>query len=458
MPDRSPFPGEQTRPRDGAAPWFEPDHIASAAVENSAAAADGPVLPLPELAARQDAAQPEICWVGFLDEAGMSGEADTAALGAPPAAMAEGAAAFDQPMPAATLGPPGPPAVTARPPSVEEALARRGVVALTLEGLARCWRWTSTGLGSLLRLAIAAAVMGAVAVLAYQGGEHLAALTGDTTTAAAPGPSAAAVAAPTRDQPRQADQAGSDAAPGGAAAKPGPRAAYYLDRARAGDAVAQYNLAVLYLRGDGLTRDFSSAAAWFREAAAAGHAAAQFNLAVMYERGLGVAQNPGEAIAWYRRAAEQNYPPAQYNLAQAYAEGRGTAVDAVAEAGWYRRAAMQGLVAAMVNSAILYERGEGVEHSVSEAYAWYRAAARAGDGAAERRARELFQQFNGAEKGKAVMAAAAVAGEIGRPGAPPEASSPKIDASDSAAVVPKPAKPTGRSAVPSKPARAQPAG
>jgi TPR repeat protein len=329
------------------------------------------------------------------------------------------------------------------PAGVENAAARtRRAIAVIAGVTLQVRRRLGSRLGRLLRLAAVAASMGAVAVFAYQGGEHLAGLAGAVTQAAAPAGPAAAFAAPEGDRaatilpaapplarlagpPNAPSTAPSTAPPTAPPTAPTERAAYYLDRARAGDPDAQYNVAVLYARGDGLVKDYASAAAWFRDAATAGIVAAQFNLAVIYERGLGIGQNMAEAVAWYERAAEQNYPPAQYNLGLVYAEGRGVARDMAAAARWYQQAGTQGLVPAMVNLAILYEKGEGVERSAPDAYAWYRAAARTGDRGAEQRARELFQQFVGAEKGRAVVAAAAVVNAIVATSAPRKGASPQ---------------------------------
>ena len=45
-----------------------------------------------------------------------------------------------------------------------------------------------------------------------------------------------------------------------------------------------------------------------------GNASAQYNLGVMYAKGQGVRQDYAEAVRWYRRAAEQGDVQAQSNL------------------------------------------------------------------------------------------------------------------------------------------------
>src|SRR5689334_6799617 len=51
--------------------------------------------------------------------------------------------------------------------------------------------------------------------------------------------------------------------------------------AEAGDANAQYNIGMLYARGQGVPQDYRQAAEWYRKAAEQGVAAAQYNLGVM---------------------------------------------------------------------------------------------------------------------------------------------------------------------------------
>src|SRR5581483_8363906 len=264
-----------------------------------------------------------------------------------------------------------------------------------------------------LRAAGIAAAVGVGAILAY-GGVRLA-VGPDDARAPAP-PPREAPPAPAPAPPPQVPAPASVPAPAAAAPQPPlDRTAALTEKAEAGDAAAQFNLAVLYARGDGVAQDYARAASWFREAAINGNVPAQFNLGVLYERGLGMAPNINEALIWYHSAAAHNYPPAEYNLALSYADGRGTPQDFVAAARWYRRAAEGGVVPAMINLAILLETGRGGPPAPVEAYAWYRAAGARGDEPGEKRAGELFAAFSAADKARAEAAAAAVAASIHPP-------------------------------------------
>src|SRR5258706_13979882 len=72
-----------------------------------------------------------------------------------------------------------------------------------------------------------------------------------------------------------------------------------------GDAVAQYNLGLTYMTGQGVQQDYAMAAIWFRKAAEQGYAFAQSNLGVLYRDGRGVQPDSTEAGKWLRKPGDQ---------------------------------------------------------------------------------------------------------------------------------------------------------
>jgi hypothetical protein len=278
------------------------------------------------------------------------------------------------------------------------------------------------GLAALTVVVVALAAYGGGALLAVLGGAGKSG--GDTTIARATntgtpntgtGGDNAKPAAPAANPPQTAAHpapAAADTPPVVPPTDPAGRAAFYMARAKAGDAAAQYDLGVLYARGDGLVQDYATAASWFRAAATQGNVAAEYNLGVLYAGGLGVIGDQTAALNWYRSAADQNHPGAQFNLALAYAQGVGTKQDFATAARWYQRAARLGLGPAMVNLAILYEEGNGVARSPVDAYAWYAAASEHGEPQAKRRADELFRRFSDRDKASAQGLAATIGAAI----------------------------------------------
>jgi TPR repeat protein len=99
----------------------------------------------------------------------------------------------------------------------------------------------------------------------------------------------------------------------------------------------------------------------FSMAAKEGHDLAQFNVALMYEQGLGVSKNEKEALFWYGESASQGNSAAQFNLGVLYENGRGTKVDFAKANEWYRKASVQGDGLAVGNLGMLYIRGQGVK-------------------------------------------------------------------------------------------------
>ncbi len=69
---------------------------------------------------------------------------------------------------------------------------------------------------------------------------------------------------------------------------------------------------------------------------------AQFNLGLMYEKGEGVLEDDKEAVEWYRKAALQGYAQAQYGLGSKYYTGKGVPQDYVTAYAWYNIAAANG--------------------------------------------------------------------------------------------------------------------
>ena len=114
------------------------------------------------------------------------------------------------------------------------------------------------------------------------------------------------------------------------------------EAAEQGDATAQFNLGVMYAKGEGVPRDDTEAVRWYRQAAEQDHADAQFVLGLMYTNGLGVLKDDTEAVRWYRGAAVQDHADAQLFLGGMYAAGRGVLKDFVLAHMWFNIAGANG--------------------------------------------------------------------------------------------------------------------
>jgi hypothetical protein len=94
-----------------------------------------------------------------------------------------------------------------------------------------------------------------------------------------------------------------------------------------GDVDAQIELAVRYILGAGLEKNYGEGLRWIEKAAHQGSTPARAVLGEMYLRGWSVDQSYVEAVTWLRLAAEQGHIGAQSRLGRLYFTGQGVAQD-----------------------------------------------------------------------------------------------------------------------------------
>lgn len=157
------------------------------------------------------------------------------------------------------------------------------------------------------------------------------------------------------------------------------------EAAEQGVAIAQYDMGLAYLQGNGVARDYDQARHWFDLAAAQEFAEAQFHLGVLYENGLGTESSDRDAALWYGRAARRNHIVAMHNLAVLYAGGRGVEQDYALAASWFTNAAERGFASSQYNLGWLNERGLAGEADPAVAFRWYALAVAQGHTGAEAR-------------------------------------------------------------------------
>lgn len=90
-------------------------------------------------------------------------------------------------------------------------------------------------------------------------------------------------------------------------------------------------------------RDYTAAFNLLKPLARNGNAIAQFNIALMYDEGNGVPQSYANAFKWYLRAAESGLIQAQYTAGYCYRKGRGIKLNVVRAHMWLNLAASGGL-------------------------------------------------------------------------------------------------------------------
>lgn len=143
--------------------------------------------------------------------------------------------------------------------------------------------------------------------------------------------------------------------------------------------------------------DYEIALQHWRPAAEAGDAVAAFNIGVLYAQGLGVDADPAEAVRWYRRSAHAGYANAQFNLGAAYYSGEGIEANVPQAVSWWERAAEQDHAEALYNLAVVYRRGRGVPQDAGRARALFERAASLGDSRAQQALVDMGPQGAGTD-------------------------------------------------------------
>ena len=140
--------------------------------------------------------------------------------------------------------------------------------------------------------------------------------------------------------------------------------------AKVGHAQAQYNLGLMYRRGQSVPHSDKMAVKWYTLAAQQGVVQAQFNLGFMYDYGHGVPENNSASVKWYTLAAVQSHAQAQSNLGVMYKLGEGIPQNYEIAVKWYTLAAHQGLAEAQLNLAHMLQFGRGVPIDYVRSYMW----------------------------------------------------------------------------------------
>jgi GAF domain-containing protein/Sel1 repeat-containing protein len=129
----------------------------------------------------------------------------------------------------------------------------------------------------------------------------------------------------------------------------------------AGDAGAQYELAMRHLSGDGVARSESVATTWLLKSAHQGNNSAQYQLGLAYEQGIGVQQDYVKAYACFAIAATN-----------------GNAESDTAQRVLTPKLTDQEMADARILIGLMYKNGIGTRADNAQAYMWFALAEAAG--------------------------------------------------------------------------------
>ncbi len=155
--------------------------------------------------------------------------------------------------------------------------------------------------------------------------------------------------------------------------------ALWLDKAKAGIAVAQRMVGYFYLQGrGGVAESVSEARRWLRLAAERGDEAAEIELASLVLREDSDGEEIAQAIAVLQKAAQREVADAEYALGVCHRLGVGVEKDPDAVERLYRRAATKGHASAQIALAERLLKGGAWGAAVAEAVTLLRSAAEKG--------------------------------------------------------------------------------
>ena len=118
-----------------------------------------------------------------------------------------------------------------------------------------------------------------------------------------------------------------------------PQIAELLSKASNNDAVAQYQLALRYQSGEGITQNLSEAFYWFQQSSERNQPQAMHQLAKMYLRGQGTEIDTAEGIYWLTKLATQGNAKAQFELGKQYQAIKNSPTSQQMTEIWFRTAA-----------------------------------------------------------------------------------------------------------------------
>lgn len=153
-------------------------------------------------------------------------------------------------------------------------------------------------------------------------------------------------------------------------------AAAAMEKASAGDAQAQADMAAVLTRMAGVLdqagseKDYTEAFAMAQKSAAQNNGDGIWALALAYEHGRGVEQDVDKALEWYRKGAELGHAKSMHNLGCYYMRGDYLQEDKPRAIALCRKAAEQGYDMAEFFMAKVYETGDGVEEDLEQAWFW----------------------------------------------------------------------------------------
>ena len=132
---------------------------------------------------------------------------------------------------------------------------------------------------------------------------------------------------------------------------------FYILAKKANDKQAQYNTALMFLKGEGVNKSKEDALYWYMKSANQNHAPSQYSLGYLYQKEA--YKNPTlikQAQYWYEKAMGNNFKEAYTNMAYLYFRGYGKFIpkDTRKALALFEKAAQLGDSNAQLDLGIIY--------------------------------------------------------------------------------------------------------
>lgn len=114
-----------------------------------------------------------------------------------------------------------------------------------------------------------------------------------------------------------------------------------MQKANAGDPIAQHELGIRYLLGEGFEADTSRSFFWIKKAAEQGLETALYNVGIFYNNGWGVEWNPFIAFKYFLQSAEKGFAQAQFVIGIIYTEDLIVPKNLIIAHKWLKKASTQ---------------------------------------------------------------------------------------------------------------------
>lgn len=174
---------------------------------------------------------------------------------------------------------------------------------------------------------------------------------------------------------------------------------WYTRAAEQGNAMAQFNLGIIYINGYGnIERNYAKARDYFLKAAEQQYKGADIYLGYMAFSGLGQTQSYNEAASWFTSAVERGDGYGHYYLGQLYRDGLGVTQDTRKAIQLYQWAAEAGITTAWHSLGSMYSHGKGSLRNPEKAVQAFTKAAEAGIASSQNALGYMYQQGQGVER------------------------------------------------------------